>query len=152
MNQLKQFKKQHTDKKIKTSGRIYMLLVLLMFIIVIVDSFEHDLPFYYILYGFAGIIIGRFVAMTQDIILLEDKTTLSLKVRPIGLVITFLLLIVRYFAGQLIMEQFNVIWATDAVYLLFIGIYFSKVKTMLKQVDENIYTYLFEYHKTNKKS
>ena len=60
MNQLKQFKKQHTDKKIKTSGRIYMLLVLLMFIIVIVDSFEHDLPFYYILYGFAGIIIGRF--------------------------------------------------------------------------------------------
>ena len=152
MNQLKQFRKQHTDKKIKTSSLIYMLLVLLMFILVIVDSFKHHLPFYYILYGFAGIFIGRFLALTQDIILLEDKTTLSLKVRPIGLVITILLLIVRYFAGKIIMEQFNVVWATDAVYLLFIGIYFSKVKTMLKQVDENIYTFLFEYHKTNKKS
>lgn len=144
MKQKNQFRKKHTDKKIKISGRIYIFLVLLMFGIVIHDSFIHNLPFYYILYTLVGSVVGHLVGLTQKVILSEDKKTLSLKVKPIGMILTILLLIVRYFTGKIILEEFNVIWATDAVYLFFIGIYFSKVKSMLKQIDEHVYKYFFD--------
>lgn len=127
-----------------------MILLLIMFIIVIVDSFKHDLPFYYVLYGIAGLIIGRFVSLTQKVILVEELGTLTLKVRPIGFVVTILLLLFRFFAGRIIFEHYNVVWVTDAVYLLFIGIYFAKVKEMFKQIDENVYDYFFMNQKRDR--
>ena len=33
------------------------------------------------------------------------------------MIITILLLVIRFFAGRIILEEFNVIWATDGVYL-----------------------------------
>jgi hypothetical protein len=144
MKQRTQFRKKHTDSKIKISGRIYILLVVIMFGIVIRDSFIHDLPFYYILYTLFGSVIGHLVGLTQKVVITEDQKTLSLKVKPIGMILTILLLLIRYFAGTIILEEFNVIWATDAIYLLFIGIYFSKVKNMMKQIDEHVYKYIFE--------
>lgn len=49
------------------AGGINLFLVLLMFSALIHNSFMHDLPFYYILYGIAGLIIGHFVALTQKV-------------------------------------------------------------------------------------
>ena len=144
MKQKKQFQKRFTDRKIKLKGRALVILILIMFITVIHDSFKHDLPFYYILYLIGGIFIGRYIAFTQKVLIDEDTEMLTLKIKPIGLVITVLLLLFRYFAGQYILEQFNVVWAADAIYLLFIGIYFAKIKSLIKQIDEHVYTYVFE--------
>lgn len=144
MKRSKQFKRKHTDKKIKITGRAYFLLIIFMFIVVIHDSFVHELPFYYILYALAGLLIGKFVALTQKVMIVKDTNTLTLRVKPIGVVITVLPLIMRFFAGRMILEEFNVVWATDGVYLLFIGIFFAKVKDMFKQIDEQVYDYLFK--------
>ena len=144
MKQKKQFQKRYTDRKIKTTGRALVLFMLIMFAIVIRDSFKHDLPFYYILYLIGGVFIGRYVALTQKVLIDEHAEILTLKVKPIGLFITVLLLSFRYFAGQYILEEFNVVWAADAIYLLFIGIYFSKIKSLVKQIDEHVYAYIFE--------
>jgi len=56
-----------------------------MFVIVIHDSFVHELPFYYFLYAIGGLMVGRFVAFTQKVMIAEDKKTLTLKVKPIGM-------------------------------------------------------------------
>ena len=144
MKKKRQFQKTYADRKIKLTGRLLMLLIILMFVIVLHDSFIHELPFYYILFLFGGVFIGRFVALTQKVLIREDAKTLTLKVRPAGLVITAVLLGLRYFAGKYILEEFDVVWAMDAVYLLFIGIYFAKLKNMLKQIDEQVYAYIFE--------
>ena len=144
MKKKKQFQKKYTDRKIKNTGRALVFLILIMFAIVIRDSFKHDLPFYYILYLIGGVFIGRYVALTQKVLVDEDAEILTLKVKPIGLFITVLLLSLRYFAGQYILEEFNVVWAADAIYLLFIGIYFAKIKSLIKQIDEHVYAYIFE--------
>ena len=65
MKRSSQIKKAHTDRKIKISGIIYLSLVLVMLIIVIIDSFQHELPFYYILFFIAGLVIGKLVSMTK---------------------------------------------------------------------------------------
>ena len=137
------FKKQFVDRKIRVKGRIYAMLVLVMVGIVVFDSFKHTLPFYYILYGIAGYIAGYFIWLSQRIVLAEEKQILSLEVNSIGKVITILLLIIRYLAGKVILEQFNIIWITDALYLIFMGIYMAKIKSIFRQIDEQLYAYFY---------
>jgi hypothetical protein len=145
------FRKKYIDKKIKITGRVYLMLVLFMFIIVVYDSFVHNLPFYYILFIPAGNLIGRFVALTQKVVIEKDKHSLSLRVNPAGIVITVILLLTRFFIGSIILEEFNVVWVTDGIYLLFIGIYYTRGKDMFRQIDEQVYGYIFGTTKKNEK-
>lgn len=142
MKQRKRFQKEHTDEKLKIFKRINISLILIMIVIVLHDSFVHNLPFYYILFVIAGLIIGRVVSFSQKVTKKEEEELLTLAVNPIGIIITILLLVFRFFAAKIILEQINVVWAADAVYLLFIGIYFSSVKNIVKQIDERVYKYL----------
>lgn len=134
--------KKYTDKKIKLRAWLSIALLISLFVNVIHDSFVHDLPFYYILYAIVGIIVGRFVGLTQTIELLEDKKILTIKTKPIGIVISIMLLVLRYFAGGVILERFNVVWAVDAIYLFFIGLNYSKLHVIVDKIDENFYMYL----------
>ena len=118
--------------------------MLFLFGIVLYDSFVHDLPFYYILFWFGGILVDRFVATTQEISTKENKEEFTITVKPVGIVLTIVLLILRFFAGKLILYEFDVIWAADALYLFFIGIYYSRRRDMIKQIDEHVYSYLYK--------
>ena len=142
MKQRKRFQKEHTDEKLKIFKRINISLILIMIVIVLHDSFVHNLPFYYILFVIAGLIIGRVVSFSQKVTKKEEEELLTLAVSPIGIIITILLLVFRIFAAKIILEQFNVVWAADAVYLLFIGIYYSRLKNIFSQIDERVYTLL----------
>ena len=61
-------------------------------------------------------------------------------------------MILRFFAGVLILDKFSVIWATDALYLIFIGVYYTRRRDMIKQIDERVYSYLFEKENKEKES
>jgi len=143
MKKRKEFHKKHADKKIKIMAWISIALLITLFLNVIRDSLVHALPFYYVLYAIAGIMVGRFVGLTQTIELLEDKKVFTIKVKPIGIIISILLLGLRYFAGRVILEGFNVVWAIDGVYLFFIGINYSKLHGIINRIDEHVYMYLF---------
>lgn len=119
-------------------------LILFMFGVVIHDSFVHALPFYYVLFFIGGFFIGRFVASSDKFIVKEDIRQFTTKFNPVGIVVTLALLVIRFFAGKLILEEFKVIWAADALYLLFIGIYYARIKHMIWQFDEKVYEKFFE--------
>ncbi len=144
MKQRKVFQKKHTDRKIRIKRWINIGLILLMIGIVLHDSFVHDLPFYYILFAIGGLIVGRFVSMSQQVSDKEGGDLLTVEANPLAIIITFLLLGLRFFAGRIILEQFNVVWIADAIYLLFIGIYYSQLKSIINQIDERVYTYLVD--------
>jgi uncharacterized membrane protein len=112
------FHKKETDAKVKVFNRVFIGLMLFLFGIVLYDSFIHALPFYYILFFFGGIVIGRFVAITQQIEKKDSNKKLTIKVRPIGILLTVLLLIIRLFAGKLILDEFHVIWAAYTLYII----------------------------------
>lgn len=114
-----------------------------MFGIVIHDSFVHELPFYYILFILIGLIVGRFVSRFQKFSVKQEVEILTVEANPIGIIITLILLGVRFFAGEIILKELNVVWTADAIYLLFIGIYYSKIKSIIRQIDERVYTQLF---------
>lgn len=144
MKQRKLFQKKHTDRKIKIFTWINSSMLLFMFVIVLHDSFVHNLPFYYILYMLGGLGIGWIVSSFQKVSVKEGEELLTLETSPISIIISFLLLGFRHFAGRIILEQFNVVWIVDAIYLIFIGIYYSRLKNIINQIDERLYLYLIE--------
>ena len=144
MKKRKLFQKKHADRKIKIYRWMNSGMILFMFVIVLHDSFVHNLPFYYILYMLGGLGIGWIVSSFQKVSVKEGEELLTLETSPISIIISFLLLGFRHFAGRIILEQFNVVWIVDAIYLIFIGIYYSRLKKIINQIDERLYLYLIE--------
>ena len=144
MRKTTQYRKKYASKKVKVTHRINIGLILFMFAVVIHDSFVHDLPFYYVLFILAGLIIGSLISKTQKISVKEEEKIITVDSSTVGTIITLALLGVRFFAGKLILDEYSVVWTTDAIYLFFIGIYYSKIKNIIRQIDERVYSQLFE--------
>ena len=144
MKKRKQYRKTHTSRKVKIINWINIGLIIFMFAVVIHDSFVHELPFYYILFLLGGMGIGRIVAATQKFSVDENVEILTIEGNPLAIAITLILLAIRFFVGKLILAEFNIVWVTDALYLLFIGIYYSNIKRIIREIDERVYTKLFE--------
>ena len=132
------------SRKVRIIRWINLGMILFMFVVVIHDSFVHELPFYYILFLIGGLVIGRFVAATQKFSVNEDVGIMTIEGNPVAIIVTLILLVIRFFAGKLILEEFNIVWVADALYLLFIGIYYSNIKRIIREIDERVYTKLFE--------
>ena len=132
------FLKQKADKKLRLRHYIFHGLILLMFLIVLYDSFIHKTPFYYICFLLFGLFIGRIVSIADRVKNSGEKGNFTIESSPYGLIITLLLLSVRFVWGRHLLDFANVLWTTDALYLTFIGIYWSKWRSMLRQMDEII--------------
>jgi hypothetical protein len=124
-----------------------MVIITIMSVVVIYDSFAHDLPFYYILFFLSGMIIGHFVSFTETVLLLEDGKTMTLRKSWLGIIINVILLVLRFFVGKILLLEFSVVWIMDALYLFFIGIHFSKLKGLIRQVNEHFFNYFYKSEK-----
>jgi len=61
------FYHRYVSSKIIRSKFISAFMVGFLFVMVIYDSFAHDLPFYYILFAVAGIVAGKVYQFTSRI-------------------------------------------------------------------------------------
>lgn len=123
----------------KILDRLFRFLMLFMLLIVLYDSFVHLTPLYYYLFFLAGLFFGKIFSVDMRVEQDEDNDTIHLLTGWIYIVLTISLLVFRYFAGQFVLESFQVVWATDAMYLFLIGIYRAKWKGILRQIDDLIY-------------
>ena len=80
-----------------------------MFGVVIHDSFVHELPFYYILYLIGGLFIGRLLSVTQKFTVDEEIKKITVEANPLGITITLGLLVIRFFAGNLVLAELHVV-------------------------------------------
>jgi hypothetical protein len=107
-------------------------LLILMSGVLIRDSFVYDLPFYYILSILTGFVIGRMMTARQK---LKAESTL------LGIIIILLLLGIRVFAGEFIINMHEIVSA-PTLYLLFAGISYAILRNGLSQIEERSYTEL----------
>ena len=121
-----------------TKGRIGIIhwidigLLILMSGVLIRDSLVYDLPYYYILSILTGFVIGRMMTARQKF---KAESTLF------GTIIILLLLGIRFFAGEIIINMHGIVSA-PALYLLFAGIYYAILRNALSQM-KNVYTQSF---------
>lgn len=69
----------------------------------------------------------------------EETNEFVLNTNKWDLVFTVVLILFRFVYGIAFLESINIVWASDAIYLFFIGIYRSKWKGVVKQIDEIVY-------------
>lgn len=132
----RQFYKDYMDRKLRVTNRLLMAMIAFMFVSVIYDSFVHDLPFYYILFTVGGLLLGRVFLLTRNVRLREEDRIITQEYGIVGLVFLTLVLIFRFFVGDYIYAEFNVVYISDALYLTFIGFYFERIYNSQKQIDQ----------------
>ena len=139
VNSKKDFIKQRSDKKIKRLNYLLRASLIYMSIVVLYDSIIHNTPLYYIGFYFLGLMSGR---IYRRLLIVEHKETtheITLKTNKWDIVLIILLALFRFSYGMKMLEYIHVIWAADALYLFFIGLYRSKWKGIVKQIDEIVY-------------
>ena len=139
MGTKKEYIRQKGNNKIKRLEYLLKAMVLVLSIIVLYDAFIHHTPLYYILFYFLGLIVGRIYKRILKIEHDSAGNAFVLKASRWDVVLTLLLLLFRFYLGGLVLESVQVVWISDALYLIFIGIYRSKWKGIVSQIDEIIY-------------
>lgn len=142
----KAFLKSATDKKLHRTNRILKALILIMAGMVIYNSYRHATPLYYILFFFAGTMLS--VVYNYIYHAEREGNQIKLTSNRWNIVMTVLLILLRFFGAIPILESLEVTWIYDAVYLFFIGLNFKKLKIMIKQLDEVVYKELLRLKMT----
>lgn len=138
----RQFYRDYVDRKLRVLNKLFMAMIAIMFASVIYDSFVHDLPLYYILFTIGGLLLGRVFQLTRNVRLREEDRIITQESGIVSLVFLALVLIFRFFVGDDIYAEFNVVYISDALYLTFIGFYFERIYNSQKQIDEIAYRYI----------
>ena len=135
----KKYLKNKAGKELVLRQIIFQIMIILMFLVVIYDSFRNSVPFYYICFLLLGLLVGRILSIADKVKHGEEDGKFTIESSLLSLIILMVLLSIRFFFGRHLLSLANVVWITDALYLFFIGVYWSKLKSMVRQMDEIIY-------------
>ena len=142
MSTKKKYIKDRSNRKIRRLNHFLLAAMYLMAFIVLYDSYIHRTPLFYVVFYFAGLVVGRIFRYVMVVERVEETNELVLKTNRWDLVLTILLILFRFVYGIAFLESMHVVWASDALYLFFIGVYRSKWKGMVRQIDEIAYQWI----------
>jgi hypothetical protein len=99
------------------------------------DSFVNNLPFYYVIFFIIGFFISISYLKTQKITW-DDKQQKFVKKKSIfGFILIVLLVILRLFVLPEVFAEYNIIFITDAILLLTVGIFAGRVHFTGRQIE-----------------
>ena len=117
------------------------VLIGIMGFIVIYDSLVHQTPLYYITYFLVGLFVGKIFSITQKVNHHSETGEFSLISSRWNVLLIFVLIVLRFVLGGWILNKMHVAWPADALYLFFIGLYRSRWKSIVNQIDERVYQF-----------
>lgn len=147
MGTKRKYIKRQSNRKIRRLNHFLQAMMYLMAAIVLYDSFIHRTPLFYIVFYFAGLMVGKIFRYVMVVKRVKETNELVLTTSRWDLVFTILLLLFRFVYGAAFLESIHIVWASDALYLFFIGIYRSKWKGIVRQIDEIVYQWIAKPYK-----
>lgn len=130
------FYEKHVDKRILISGRIFIIVGLILFIIIMYDSFVYNLPFYYVVFFIIGFLISISYIKTQKLTWNENEQEIVKRKSIFGFILIIFLIILRIFILPEIFFELNIIHITDAILLITIGIFAGRVHFTGRQIED----------------
>ncbi len=132
--------KNVVDSKLKTLNIIFRVLIVFMSVVVLYDAFVYGTPLYYMLFFFGGIVIGKLYLKLYSIKKNEETGKFHLNSGILNIVITLVLLSLRFIFGKQILDSFEFQYTSDALYLFFIGLYKSKWKAIVHHLENKLFS------------
>lgn len=139
------FYKNHVDRRVRLRKLIYYLILLIVFSIVLYDSFTNNLPFHYILFLFVGRIMALILKKTQKVKQTEIDNKFSVERNFAGILIIAVVIILRVTLFPRILEEFNVIFISDAILLIIMGWFLGRIKLLSEQIEEEVFSKFREH-------
>jgi hypothetical protein len=135
MESRRTYYEEHVDKTILISRAIFIIAGLVLFSIIMYDSFVNNLPFYYVIFFIIGFFISISYLKTQKITW-DDKQQKFVKKKSIfGFILIVSLVILRLFVLPEVFAEYNIIFITDAILLLTVGIFAGRVHFTGRQIE-----------------
>jgi len=139
MKAKREYYKNYVDGKTRIRKLIYFLIPLIAFCIVLYDSFVNELPFYYILFFFIGGFMSLILKNTQKVKFREDGK-LTINRNFVGLSIIVIVIILRVFLFPRILTELNVVFVSDALFLILIGWFFGRISLLSDKIEEKAFS------------
>jgi hypothetical protein len=139
MKAKREYYKNYVDGKTRIRKLIYFLIPLIAFCIVLYDSFVNELPFYYILFFFIGRFMSLILKNTQKVKFREDGK-LTINRNFVGLSIIVIVIILRVFLFPRILTELNVVFVSDALFLILIGWFFGRISLLSDKIEEKAFS------------
>ncbi|HFU74576.1 MAG TPA: hypothetical protein ENK65_03385 [Helicobacteraceae bacterium] len=139
------------DKKIRIKRALYFLIALSLFITVLYDSYHYDIPFYYILFFFAGTALGRLERFTSHVDWDHEQQKMVETQDYVQVIIFIILLLFRIFVlPQLLDEGSHPIHLFDATALITFGVFYYKIRLYQKMFYKLVVEYTFNSESPHK--
>ena len=133
------------DKKLRVKKLIYLVIALGLFISVLYDSYNYDIPFYYILAFYIGVLLGYLERYTFNI-KWDQHNKLFVEIQNnMDIVIFIMLLMFRIFVVPYLVDKTtHPIHLYDVTALITIGVFYKKVKMYRQNINDMILRYVIE--------
>lgn len=139
--------KKRTDSSLKRTDFIIRVSIVFMLGLVLYDSFFIGVPFHYLLFYFFGLFIGKVFRLSHKVFINKETGILYLNTNWLSILLIISFIILRFVLGKTILESIHVSMVSDALYLFFIGVYYSKWKGLISQIDSIYYRMSVNFHK-----
>ncbi len=133
--------KDRTSRRLRSLNFTSLLFIGIMLCTVTYDAIRYHTPLYYMGFLFGGYLIGGVFKKTIDVRFEAESESFTISTDIAYIVLTILLLLIRFAIGHRLLEKLEVVYASDALCLIFIGIYYAKWRTVLKKIDALVYDY-----------
>ncbi len=132
---------ERVDSRLKRLNFILLGLMSFSSAIVAYDSIVFNTPLYYILFFMAGNLLGQLFKKTVSVAFDAERDTFTIRTSLVYFALTLILTVLRFTLGKSLLDLLDVVYVSDAIYLLFIGLYYAKRRLVLKKIDQLVYEY-----------
>lgn len=140
MKAKKEYYKNYVDRRIRVKKLIYFLILLVAFCIVLYDSFINNLPFHYIVFFFIGRLMSLILNKTQKVKVREADNKFTAERNIAGFFVIVAIVLLRLFIFPKILAELNVVFISDALFLIVVGWFLGRVSLLSNKIEEMAFT------------
>jgi len=144
MKTKRQFYNRHVDKKIKISIALFGISFIVMLAFVLYDSFNHGLPFHYILFFFVGILFSLFLRKVIGVEWDSESQKVMRKRNILAFVAMLLIMGMRRFLFPWLLSSLHVVFVSDALMLVAVGLFFGRAHSLARQSEDVVFDRFME--------
>jgi hypothetical protein len=148
MRAKREYYKKYVDGRTRIRRLIYLLILLVSFCIVMYDSFVNDLPFHYILFFFLGRFMSMILKTTHKVRQKETDGRFTVERNLTGFLIIIIVLLLRIFLFPRILTKLNVVFVSDAVFLIVSGWFLGRINMMSDKIEEKVFSIFMQGKRT----
>ncbi len=144
MNSRREYYKEFVHRRTRLRTLIYFIIVIVLFSVVLYDSYTKSIPFHYILFLIGGRTLNLFMGKTQKVKWDETEKKVIIKNNFAGIVVLVGFIFLRVLFLPQILTELSVVLVSDALLLVIMGWYSGRIRLAFRQIESKVFSSFIE--------